>query len=174
MVTRRSFWRLALIVICVTLAGVLLACEPQDSGPRAWIDQPLDGISVPAGEPVKITFHAYARAGVAEVLLSVNGEPLKHGVLDEPEAPFTRGTDEWLPTEGGDYRLEARTFDVNGESSLQSVVSTHSLGYFQPVLLQPNNYDGGRARGSRDARGEQAGRTITQDQHALSGDRLHK
>ena len=32
---------------------------------------------------MKITFHAYARDGVAEVLLSVNGEPLKHGVLDD-------------------------------------------------------------------------------------------
>ena len=133
MVTRRSLWKLALTVICVMLAGTLLACEPQDSGPKAWIDEPVDGASFPAGEPVKITFHAYARDGVAEVLLSVNGEPLKHGVLDEPEAPFSKGTDEWVPTEAGDYRLQVRTFDVNGESSLPAAVNVRVV---KKVTLQ--------------------------------------
>jgi hypothetical protein len=122
MVTRRSHWKLALLLFSILVAGALFACEPQDTGPKAWIDEPMPGVSFPAGEPVKITYHAYARDGVAEVLISVNGEPLKRGVLDDAEVRFSRGTDEWMPAEAGDYRLEVKTFDVNGQSSPSAAV----------------------------------------------------
>lgn len=122
MVTRRCLWKPVLFVFVVLLTAGLLACEPQDTGPRAWIDEPLPGSSFPAGEPVKITYHAYARDGVAEVLISVNGDPLKRGALDEAEVPFSRGADEWMPAEAGDYHLEVKTFDVNGQSSPSAAI----------------------------------------------------
>lgn len=88
MVPRRSYWKLALLVLGIMVAGAVIACEPQDTGLKAWIDEPMPGASFPAGEPVKITFHAYAGDGVAELLISVDGEPLKHGVLADLPMPL--------------------------------------------------------------------------------------
>ncbi len=57
-----------IILILLTLA--LLACNPEEaSAPRrAWIDYPIDGISLIVGEVVSIHSHGYARDGLAEAL----------------------------------------------------------------------------------------------------------
>ena len=73
--------RIVFTLVLLASMGGLISCIPTpreevavaEPEPRAWIDFPRDGVSVPVGASVIVISHAYAEDGVAEVLLSVNG-----------------------------------------------------------------------------------------------------
>ena len=78
---RFTLKKMILILLLLASLGGLISCTlptPGDemavaeAGPRAWIDFPRDGASIPVGASVIVVSHAYAEDGVAEVLLSVN------------------------------------------------------------------------------------------------------
>lgn len=105
-----------------SIGGTLSCAEQVQTGPRAWIDAPPDGVNVPAGAPVTIISHAYARQGVAEVLLSVNGEAYRRDVPAQP-GTFSQITQEWLPEGEGDYTLQVVTYDTTGAASNPATIS---------------------------------------------------
>ncbi len=112
-----------IILILLTLA--LLACNPEEaSAPRrAWIDYPIDGISLIVGEVVSIHSHGYARDGLAEALLTINGVAYRRDAYPNPGTDFDQLYQEWAPTAEGVYTLQITAFDVNGEASLPASVS---------------------------------------------------
>ncbi|MFQ6015562.1 MAG: hypothetical protein ACE5NP_08975, partial [Anaerolineae bacterium] len=129
MSTQRLLWRLILTVALFALIGGTLSCaEEVETGPRAWIDFPRDGFSVPVGTPVSVISHAFAREGVAEVLLSVNGEAYRRDPPTEPGASFSEVRQEWLPQEEGVYTLQVRTYDSTGEVSNPATISVRVVG----------------------------------------------
>jgi hypothetical protein len=72
--------------------------------------------------------HAYARDGVAEVLLSVDGEAYRRDPPAQPGATFSEVTQEWLPGEEGVYTLQVVTYDTNGETSNPATISVRVGG----------------------------------------------
>jgi hypothetical protein len=129
MSTERLSWKLVLILTLLALMGGTLSCEQEvETGPRAWIDYPRDKSSVPVGAPVSVISHAYARDGVAEVLLSVDGEAYRRDPPAQPGATFSEVTQEWLPQEEGAYTLQVVTYDTAGETSNPATISVRVTG----------------------------------------------
>lgn len=123
MTTRHLLRKCILLLILCALMGGLLACaEEVESGPRAWIDYPRDEASVPVGTSVSVISHVYAREGVAEVLLSVNGEAYRRDPPAQPGASFSEATQEWLPEEEGLYTLQVMTYDTAGQTSQPATI----------------------------------------------------
>ena len=122
--TRQFLWKLFLLLtLFASIGGTLSCAEEVQTGPRAWIDYPRDKSNVPVGTPVSVISHAYAREGVAEVLLSVNGEAYRRDPPAEPGASFSKVTQEWLPQEEGIYTLQVVTYDTAGETSNPATIS---------------------------------------------------
>jgi hypothetical protein len=122
--TRRLLWRFILTLALFASIGGTLSCgEEVQTGPRAWIDYPRDKSSVPVGTPVTVISHAYARDGVAEVLLSVNGEAYRRDPPAQLGASFSEVTQEWLPEEEGNYTLQVVTYDATGQASNPATIS---------------------------------------------------
>ena len=117
MTKTRQLWRLVLVVTLAALACGTVSCSEVETGPRAWIDHPRDGSSVPVGATITLIAHAQAPGGVAEVLFTVNGDPYRRGPPDEPGATFTDLRLEWIPEAEGDYTLQVTAFDAAGEAS---------------------------------------------------------
>jgi hypothetical protein len=121
--------RLILSLTLLALMGGTLSCaEEVPTGPRAWIDFPREGSTVPVGTPVAIISHAYARDGVAEILLSVNGEAYRRDPPAQPGASFSQITQEWLPPEEGIYTLQVVTYDTRGVLGLYRIDCLHNPG----------------------------------------------
>ncbi len=115
----------AFLLCVVTILGAT-ACEPEPTGPRAWIDSPMEGTIVPAGSPVAVLSHVDAQGGVAEVLLSVNGQVYRR---QPPESGvFSKSTLEWFPDKEGDYLLEVTAFSRDGEASTPARVRIRVTG----------------------------------------------
>jgi hypothetical protein len=125
---RHLFWKLAFLLMFLAVIGGATACSEQGGGgPQAWIDHPRDGVTVPVGTPVSIISHAYARQGVAEVLLSVNGEAYRRDPSAQSGATFSEFRQEWLPEREGDYTLQLRTYDRQGAISDPDTITIRAV-----------------------------------------------
>lgn len=124
-------WRLVpfLVLLCLFWG---CAAVPE-SGPRAWIDAPMDGSSVALGTPVPVVSHAYAKEGVAEVLLSVNGQAYQRSKTDRTGS-FGKAEHEWNPQQEGDYVLEVKALTANGATSPSAAVRVRVIGRATPVV----------------------------------------
>jgi len=133
---RNFFLTLFLFILAV---GTLSCDGELDGRPRAWIDFPRDGTNVPIGNPVKVASHAFARDGVAEVVLSVNGEAYRRDAPVEPGAQFTEVSQEWIPSEAGIYTLQVRVYDTLGEYSNPATISIRvgDLVVVEPIEVDP-------------------------------------
>ena len=56
------------------VALLISSCGGTASGTYVWIDVPVDGLSYPDVQPVKVEGHAAGRDGVARVELFVDGD----------------------------------------------------------------------------------------------------
>jgi hypothetical protein len=117
----------ALLSLLILLGG-LLACAQESSGPKAWIDFPAEGMSVPMGSDVSVISHAYARQGVAEVMLSVDGQPYRRDASPDSGATFIQLTQTWRPVEEGVYTLQVTTYAADGEVSSPAIVNVEVVG----------------------------------------------
>jgi hypothetical protein len=131
--------KLAPLVAFVVLVVVLSSCgvEAMTGVPRIWIDVPRDGTEVGADATVNIVSHAYAREGVAEVLLTVNLEPYRRDAPVEPGAAFAQVTQEWFPPGPGQYTLQARAYDTQGQMSNAATVTITVVGEPPGLILTP-------------------------------------
>lgn len=120
---------LFLITILFIIVGITSSCVRDSStGPRAWIDMPRGGASVPLGTPITITSHAFAQEGLAEIVLYVNGEAYQRSTPAEAGADFSEFRQEWLPTEVGTYSLQIRAYDINGDTGNPATISVSVIG----------------------------------------------
>lgn len=136
MMVQRIVWKCSLIAILAIGATMLMACSEAPTGPRAWIDFPRDGASVPVGAPVSIITHAYARDGIAEVLLSVNNAAYRRSAPAQSGAAFSQVSLEWLPQQEGEYILQVQTFARNGETSPPVSVNVKAIGKITPTPVR--------------------------------------
>jgi hypothetical protein len=134
--SRPLLWKLILLLTLFALIGGALSCGEVETRPRAWIDYPRDGSSVTVDTPVSVISHVYAREGVAEVLLSVNGEPYRRDPPPQPGASFGEITQEWLPEEEGVYTLQLMTYDTTGEASNPATISIKVVGEVALVPIE--------------------------------------
>ncbi len=93
------------------------------SDPQAWIDAPREGASITMGESVTVASHLFDRDGVAEVVLSVNGEPYRQDIPSEDGGDFVSIRQEWRPDAPGTYLLRVQGFDRQGEPGNPDTVS---------------------------------------------------
>jgi hypothetical protein len=141
-------WLVGVLVI-VALAFALLssACEPgelpgglaqlpettegppaepvAETGPQAWIEYPLEGETLPSGEPVVFVVYATDAQGVTGIELRANGQPLPaapvEGISPDGSSRLVRLEQEWTP-DGGEYMVEARGRNAAGSYGEPSYV----------------------------------------------------
>jgi hypothetical protein len=133
--------RIVFVLVSLASAGGLISCVPvpgeeiavAEVEPRAWIDFPRDGVSVPVGASVTIVSHAYAEDGVVEVLLSVNGVAYRRDPPTDAGDTLVEVRQEWVPTEPGSYILEVRAYDGAGEVSGSDSIAIRVTGDAAPT-----------------------------------------
>ena len=134
---RQMLGKWVLTATCIVVLAGLGACGEGEGHPRAWIDHPLDGVSVPLGSSVEVISHAYAREGVAEVLLSVNGQPYHRQIPVEGVVPFVEVSQEWLADAEGLYTLQVQSYDTAGEASNPATISIRVAGAVGMAFAEP-------------------------------------
>lgn len=139
---KRLLSRVILPLTVLALTAGILSCAPVQAGPRVWIDWPRDGHQVEVGTPLTVICHAYARDGLAEVQLTVNGEPYQLVAPAQAGEKFVEISLEWVPSEPGDYLLSLTSFDMNGETSIPASVSVTVPGEAATPVLTPTHITG--------------------------------
>jgi hypothetical protein len=125
------------LVLLALITGVLSCAAPVETGPRAWIDWPLDGYEVDPGTTVTVICHAFAQEGVAEVHLAVDMELYRVVTPDLAGEAFVEVKTEWLADEPGTYLLSVTAFDANGQASNPANVTVRVAGEEPQLILTP-------------------------------------
>ncbi|MBT3188120.1 MAG: hypothetical protein HN736_15235 [Anaerolineae bacterium] len=118
---------LLIILAFLALGGTSCAQQP-DQYPSVWIDHPQDGGVFPVGVPVTVISHAFARAGVAEVVLSINGEPYRRDAPAEAGQDFVSLQQDWVPGEAGIYIIQVQAYDRQGQVGNPDSISIEAKG----------------------------------------------
>lgn len=121
--TTKRFNQWISVVVLVTVFTLTSCVRPSSTGPRAWIDSPRAGASIPLGTPITVISHAYARAGLSEIVLYVDGQAYQHNPPAEPGAAFSEIHQDWLPDEPGTYMLQVRAYDINGDTGNPAAIA---------------------------------------------------
>jgi hypothetical protein len=105
--------------IAASAPSPLPPLTPFEAGPRAWIENPLDGEVLAEGEPVVFVAYATDAQGVAAIELRLNGEALPAAVGDAVGSPGSRDLvrleHSWPPGTKGEMVLEARGRSTGGK-----------------------------------------------------------
>jgi hypothetical protein len=113
---RRVFAVLAgiLLISAAVLAGCgQTAAELVKGGPSAWVGGPPDGSEVPIGE-VFAMCHAFARGGVSQIELYVNGSFANRAANPDAGNEYFTTRLAFETTGPGSYVLHCRTYDAAG------------------------------------------------------------
>jgi hypothetical protein len=104
------------LICALALCSLLLgACGGASAGGASvWIDVPLDGLSFPGVQAIKIEGHAASSGGVGRVELWINGVLLT--TIDEPpmEGDLASYHTEWTPPASGEYVIQAVAYSRDG------------------------------------------------------------
>lgn len=105
------------IAALFSLLGTAACAPAAQAGPRVWIDFPSDGARLPSGTPVTVMSHAYAREGVAEVVLTIDGAAYRRDAPSSPGAQSARFSQDWQPPADGTYAVQVQAYGVGGTTS---------------------------------------------------------
>lgn len=132
-----------LFLLLALLAALVTACDPQAqqaaqaSGPRAWIDNPLDGSSLPLAA-CEVVWHGAHAAGVAQLELSVNGAVVATIANPDPAQTLVTARYAWTPPAPGNYTLQARAQSQPGDWGAPATAIVTVGGETEaPVPTQP-------------------------------------
>jgi len=107
-------------LLCVLALGTLLlsACGGSPAGgTTAWIDVPVDGLTFPSLQLIKIEGHAASSGGISRVEIWINGVLLTT-INDPPmEGGLAAFHAEWIPSAPGEYTIQAVAFGADGATS---------------------------------------------------------
>jgi hypothetical protein len=107
-------------LFCLLILGMSLiaACGgARGGGTSVWIDVPLDGLTFPDVQAIKIEGHGASPGGVSRVEIWINGALLTT-VNDPPkEGDLAVFHAEWTPPAVGEYTIQAVAFGKDGSSS---------------------------------------------------------
>lgn len=98
------------------LAATACGRSAQPARPIAAITAPANGSTFFVGQPVAIAFTAADVKGVAQVELSIDGQPVRVELVNPPVNSFA-ATHTWRPEVTGSHALELRAFNVDGQVS---------------------------------------------------------
>ncbi|MCJ7678142.1 MAG: Ig-like domain-containing protein [Anaerolineales bacterium] len=84
------------------------------SGPRSWIDRPLEGSQFALGRLIPIRWHTTDSSGVQQVEIRINGEILLVSKEFDHTSQLANQEAEWNPTEAGEYLIEVLSTGVDG------------------------------------------------------------
>jgi hypothetical protein len=98
--------------------SLVAACGgARGGGTSVWIDVPLDGLTFPDVQAIKIEGHAASPGGVSRIEIWINGALLTT-VNDPPkEGDLAAFHTEWTPPDVGEYTIQAVALDKGGASS---------------------------------------------------------
>jgi hypothetical protein len=106
-------------LLCALALGALLlgACAGSPGGNFVWIDVPLDGLTFPDVQAIKIEGHATGSGGVARVEIWIDGALLTT-ITDPPvEGVLANFHTEWTPSAPGEYTIQAVAYGSDGSAS---------------------------------------------------------
>lgn len=109
--------RMLLVMIVTLLLGLTSCAEDVATGPRTWIDSPKEGAAITMDKPLNVKAHVFARGGVAEIVLSVNGEAFRRDVPAKSGLDFVSIQQDWKPEKPGVYVLQVQGFDAQGKAA---------------------------------------------------------
>jgi hypothetical protein len=129
--------KLVLVIVFLLAWGLGACAGAPTAAAQAWIDYPPDGDTLALGAPVTVISHAFAREGVSEVVLSVNGEAYRRDVPEGAGDDFVSMRQVWAPVEAGSYTLQVQAYDRQGGISNPATVNVEVLGEAQAPLPSP-------------------------------------
>lgn len=113
---RKPLFHLIVTLICLSM--LVTGCGTAAAGGvEVWIDAPLPGGRVQQGEEVHIQTHAYAKSGIAEIKLDIDGNPFSQ------DQPAPAGSDLvtleqiWLAASPGMHTIRVTAYDAGGRMS---------------------------------------------------------
>ncbi len=113
----RAIWAWVLLsILAVITLGVGSCTYRVAERPQVWINVPRSGMVEP-GAKVKVVSSASDLDGISQVELRVNGELVAADKSADPSATFVKATQFWDANEVGNYTLEVRAWDGNGNVS---------------------------------------------------------
>ncbi len=139
---KRTLLLLALFGILISACGSAsptppaAANPPISQSPRAWIDSPLDGATLPFGE-IEVISHAASLGGIAQVELSVNGAVIRTDPNPSPSETLNLVRQTWLPRAGGTYQVSVRAQNTNGEWSAPANITLTILDSAPTATTSP-------------------------------------
>ena len=110
------FLTLALILTNTTACGILGGGTSQPAKPIASITTPANNTTFAVGQSISIGFSAADVKGVAQVELSIDGQPVRVEVVNPPVNSFA-AAHTWTPVIPGSHAIEVRAFNIDGEVS---------------------------------------------------------
>ncbi len=125
------------LIFAILLSGLTACTASDESVPAAWIDHPRDGDTFAVGETVTIMSHVFAKNGVSEVVLSINGVPFRRDVPVEAGQDFVSLDQAWVTGEAGIYILQVDVYDTQGQSGNPAMVSVEVIGEVAPESEVP-------------------------------------
>lgn len=128
---------LGFVVLLFSLMGTSSCAQPAELLPRIWIDSPTDGALIPTGMTVNVISHAYARQGIAEVVLTINGQAYRRDAPSAPGAEYVQVNQDWLPTADGVYAVQVQAYDLRGQVSNLASITVRVAGEATAVITPP-------------------------------------
>lgn len=97
------------------LTSCTLYARPQ--GPMVWIDAPLDGLAIPAGQTLTLEGHAASSTGIDYIEVWVDSE--LQATIPSPDqvGTLSRFSQPWTPPGPGTYSIQMVAYDQGGSAS---------------------------------------------------------
>jgi len=121
-----------LFFLSILFFGLSACATTPESIPNAWIDHPRDGAIFAPGETVMIMSHGFAKKGVSEVVLSINGEAYRRDVPADAGQDFVSLQQDWVTGEAGIYTIQVQVYDQQGQVGDPAMISVEVIGDVQP------------------------------------------
>lgn len=105
------------LLVSLVLLPLSSACGASDQSTYAWIDVPINGLTLPPGVEVNIEGHASHPGGIARVEIWIEGSlvfTIENPNTNKGLASFAYT---WLPPSPGQYTIQVQAFGADGTAS---------------------------------------------------------
>lgn len=105
------------------LTSCTLYARPQ--GPMVWIDAPLDGLAIPAGQTLTLEGHAASSTGIDYIEVWVDSE--LQATIPSPDqvGTLSRFSQPWTPPGPGTYSIQMVAYDQDGSASPPDTITLY-------------------------------------------------
>ncbi len=130
---RKPVFQVIGLLICISM--LTTGCGTATAGGvEVWIDAPLPGGRVQPGAEVRIQTHAYAKSGIAEIKLDIDGNPYSQDVPSPVGSDLVTLEQIWLAASPGMHTIRVTAYETGGRMSNPRIVVIEVL---PPVTATP-------------------------------------